>query len=316
MKASLTKTQVWFKLLVSSNWKNKISNYIIVTVVQLIALFLHRLQSPACLVAHNGNRFDFVILKKELEALKAQLPDNTYCVDSLPLFQALEQDRERKEKAVQENADNELADLELTAITAMEELEGSSSTLSQMQMLNETTPQRSKITENYKKALRSYLDVTPSTPDQPSQTSRQRKSPPRSKRQLFPTEGESSNSASPPSTPVPTTQLSPSQPKKRFRLCDVHERLLGVPPKISHYAECDVEALLKCAIAEGSAFVAYAEEHGVKFQDFLGNFWLDFFFSRNVGTILYHCLSFPFSMQILFYLVYLLLTFNTVLFYK
>lgn len=240
----------------------------------MIALFLQRLQSPTCLVAHNGNRFDFIILKKELEALNAQLPDNTYCIDSLPLFQALEQDRERKEKAVQENADNELADLELTAITAMEELEGSPSTLSQMQKLNETTPQRSKITENYKKALRSYLDVTPSTQDKPSETGRQRKSPPRSKRQLFPTEeGESSNSSSPPSTPVPTTQLSPGQPiKKRFRLCDVHERLLGEPPKISHYAECDVEALLKCAIAEGSDFVAYAEEHSVKFQDFSGKF--------------------------------------------
>lgn len=236
---------------------------------QLIALFLQRLQSPACLVAHNGNRFDFVLLKKELDTLKAQLPDDTYCVDSLPLFQALEQEREQKEQAAQQNADNELADLELTAITAMEELEGCSSTLSQMQKLNETTPQRSKITENYKKALRSYLDVTPSTSERPHETTRQRKSPPRSKRQLFPTDGESSNSTS----PVPLTQLTPGQPiKKRFRLCDVHERLLGAPPKISHYAECDVIALLKCAIVEGSAFVAYAEEHGVKFQDFVGNF--------------------------------------------
>lgn len=240
-------------------------------------MFLKRLQSPTCLVAHNGNRFDFIILKKELEALKAQLPDNTYCIDSLPLFQALEQSRERKEKAAQENADNELADLELTAITAMEELEGSRSTLSQMQKLNETTPQRSKLTENYKKALRSYLDVTPSMPHQLSETGRQRKSPPRSKRQLFPTEGETSNSPSPPpsSTPMPSSQLSlsPSQSvKKRFRLIDIHERLLGIPPKISHYAECDVEALLKCAIAEGSDFVAYAEEHGVKFQDFSGKF--------------------------------------------
>lgn len=242
---------------------------------QLIALFLDRLQSPTCLVAHNGNRFDFIILKKELEALKAQLPDNTHCIDSLPLFQALEQSNERKEKAIQENADNELADLELTAITAMEELEGSPSTLSQMQKLNETTPQRSKLTENYKKALRSYLDVTPSSKDHLSETRRQRRSPPRSKRQLFPTEGESSDSTSPSpsSTPMPSSQLSPSQPvKKRFRLCDIHERLLGVPPKISHYAECDVIALLKCAIAEGSFFVAYAEEHGVKFQDFSGKF--------------------------------------------
>lgn len=233
---------------------------------QLIVHFLRRLQSPTCLVAHNGNRFDFIILKKELEALNAQLPDDTYCVDSLPLFQALEQAREQKEKDAQENADNELADLELSALTAMEELEGSPSTLSQMQKLNETTPQRSKITENYKRALRSYLDVTPSQ-DKPNRTPRQRTSPPRSKRQLFPDEETSKDGPS-----ADTPPISNGQPtiKKRFRLCDIHERLLGVPPKISHYAECDVKALLKCAIAEGSEFVRYAEERGVMFRNFSG----------------------------------------------
>lgn len=230
---------------------------------QLIVLFLRRLQAPTCLVAHNGNRFDFVILKKELESLNAQLPDDTYCVDSLPLFQALEQAREQKAKAAQENADNELADLELCALTAMEELEGSPSTLSLMQKRNETTPQRSKITENYKRALRSYLDITPSQDG----TSSQRRSPPRSKRQLFPDDKSVMDPSSGADTPTTSSQKSA---KKRFRLCDVHERLLGQAPKISHYAECDVKALLKCAIAEGPDFVAYADEHGVKFKDFSG----------------------------------------------
>lgn len=238
---------------------------------QLIVLFLRRLQAPACLVAHNGNRFDFIILKKELESLKAQLPDDTYCVDSLPLFQALEQGREQKAKAAQENADNELADLELTALTAMEELEGSPSTLPQMQKLNETTPQRSKITENYKRALRSYLNVTPSQDKPTDETpSERRRSPPRSKRQLFPDDNGGGDSSGVQYTPPPTSSSQQQPGKKRFRLCDVHERLLGQPPKISHYAEADVKALLKCAIVEGMDFVMYAEEHGVKFQDFAG----------------------------------------------
>lgn len=235
---------------------------------KLIELFLRRLQAPTCLVAHNGNRFDFVLLKTQLESLNAHLPDDTYCIDSLPLFQALEHAREEKQKAIQDNADNELADLELTALTAMEELEGSPSTLSQMQKLNETTPQRAKIAENYKKALRSYLDVTPSQDECSVEKHAEEASPSRSKRRLFPDESEEGSTF----VAVPSTPRINSPTKKQFRLCDVHERLLGKPPKVSHYAECDVETLLKCAIVEGEQFVAYAEEHMVKFRDFSGKF--------------------------------------------
>lgn len=226
---------------------------------QCIVLFLERLQTPTCLVAHNGNRFDFPILKKEIESLNAQLPDCTYCVDSLPLFQTLDQISTQQEKIAQENEKNELADLEMSAISAMEELEGKETTLSQMQKLNETTPRRDRMEANYKRALRSYLDVTPTQDDK-----EKRKSPPRSKRQLFP---EAHSSTNIPETPQ-STGLKPA--KKKFRLCDIYERSFGEPPKHAHYAEGDVKALLKCAIAQGPDFVAYAEEHCVKFNDFSG----------------------------------------------
>uniref|UniRef100_A0A1Q3FPV4 Putative deddh 3'-5' exonuclease domain of three prime repair exonuclease n=1 Tax=Culex tarsalis TaxID=7177 RepID=A0A1Q3FPV4_CULTA len=232
---------------------------------QLIVLFLERLQSPTCLVAHNGNRFDFVILKKELEALNAPLPDATYCIDSLPLFQTLDQISAQQEKIAQENEKNELADLELTAITAMEELEGKETTLSQMQKLNETTPRREKVSENYKRALRSYLDVTPT--QEAKETPKQ--SPPRSKRQLFPEAHEGHSRADIPDTAAQTSAtMKPA--RKRFRLCDIYERSFGTPPKCAHYAEGDVKALLKCAIAHGPEFVRYAEEHCVRFSDFSG----------------------------------------------
>lgn len=231
---------------------------------QLIVLFLERLQSPTCLVAHNGNRFDFVILKKELQDLNAQLPDATYCIDSLPLFQTLDQVSAQQLKIAQENEKNELADLELTAISAMEELESKETTLSQMQKLNETTPRRDKINENYKRALRSYLDVTPTSEkkENPNQ------SPPRSKRQLFP---EAHEGPSGTDIPIKASQSSTIKPaRKRFRLCDIYERSFGEPSKNAHYAEGDVKALLKCAIAHGPNFVSYAEEHCVKFSDFSG----------------------------------------------
>ncbi|KAL9699430.1 hypothetical protein quinque_002871 [Culex quinquefasciatus] len=173
----------------------------------------------------------------------------------------------QQEKIAQENEKNELADLELTAISAMEELEGKQTTLSQMQKLNETTPRRDKINEHYKRALRSYLDVTPTqeTKETPKQ------SPPRSKRQLFPDAHEGPSGADIPE-PEPAAQSSSGMKpaRKRFRLCDIYERSFGEPPKCAHYAEGDVKALLKCAIAHGPNFVAYAEEHSVRFSDFSG----------------------------------------------
>ncbi|XP_058834143.1 uncharacterized protein LOC131691625 [Topomyia yanbarensis] len=233
---------------------------------QLIVLFLERLQSPTCLVAHNGNRFDFIILKKELEALDAKLPDDVYCVDSLPLFRHLAQVKKQSERAANENAKNKLADLELTALAAMEELQGSQSMLTQKQTQNEVTPQKNKLQINFKKALRSYLDVTPSQEPQSEEQSVPAR-PPRSKRQLFPdAEGTSSSTQSCRSQTFKQTDF------KRFRLCDVYERSFGEPPKCSHYAESDVETLLKCAIADKEGFVAYAEDQCVKFNLFAGTF--------------------------------------------
>lgn len=56
--------------------------------VDLINGFLSQHQSPICLVAHNGNNFDYPILKAEINKTKAVLSD-VVCVDSLITFQQL-----------------------------------------------------------------------------------------------------------------------------------------------------------------------------------------------------------------------------------
>ncbi|XP_026494466.2 three-prime repair exonuclease 1-like [Vanessa tameamea] len=47
---------------------------------------------PVCLVAHNGNRFDFKIIKNEFENAKAVLPRGLYCVDSIKAFKEILKD--------------------------------------------------------------------------------------------------------------------------------------------------------------------------------------------------------------------------------
>ena len=50
---------------------------------ELINYFLARLPGPLCLVAHNGDLYDFPLLKAELEKAKTTLVSKTLCADSL-----------------------------------------------------------------------------------------------------------------------------------------------------------------------------------------------------------------------------------------
>ena len=48
----------------------------------LINGFLTCLPSPVCLVAHNGNAYDFALLKSELEKVNTHLNTGILCADS------------------------------------------------------------------------------------------------------------------------------------------------------------------------------------------------------------------------------------------
>ncbi|XP_028164963.1 uncharacterized protein LOC114356077 [Ostrinia furnacalis] len=54
-----------------------------------IVTFLKQLTKPVCLVAHNGNRFDFKILLTEFCDANMFLPDDLLCVDSLTGFRKI-----------------------------------------------------------------------------------------------------------------------------------------------------------------------------------------------------------------------------------
>ncbi|XP_028923388.1 three prime repair exonuclease 2 [Ornithorhynchus anatinus] len=60
------------------------------TVVKALREFLSRQASPICLVAHNGFAYDFPLLRTELGRLDANLPENTYCLDTLPALKGLD----------------------------------------------------------------------------------------------------------------------------------------------------------------------------------------------------------------------------------
>ncbi|WAR30772.1 TREX2-like protein, partial [Mya arenaria] len=58
--------------------------------VQLLTCFLQNLAKPVCLLAHNGNKFDFPLLMQELKRISMSLDATLLCADTLEAFRALD----------------------------------------------------------------------------------------------------------------------------------------------------------------------------------------------------------------------------------
>ncbi|RZF47623.1 hypothetical protein LSTR_LSTR017352 [Laodelphax striatellus] len=88
------------------------------------------LPKPVCMLAHNGNRFDFPIIKSELAENGAALPDDLYCADTLMGFRALLYDTIRNADDLEMDSDEDtqfLSLLETENIIKQEESENDES---------------------------------------------------------------------------------------------------------------------------------------------------------------------------------------------
>jgi three prime repair exonuclease-1 len=90
------------------------------TTADLLNSFLSCLPSPVCLVAHNGNAYDFPLLKAELEKSGAQLNPGLLCVDSLLGLRELLQKQGKTERRNPENVNyKEIKAREIYAATEL-----------------------------------------------------------------------------------------------------------------------------------------------------------------------------------------------------
>uniref|UniRef100_A0A0A9XWM0 Three prime repair exonuclease 1 n=1 Tax=Lygus hesperus TaxID=30085 RepID=A0A0A9XWM0_LYGHE len=55
----------------------------------LLTNFINRVPPPVCLLAHNGNRFDFPLLQAHTKLLRKPLPEGLLCADTLLAFREL-----------------------------------------------------------------------------------------------------------------------------------------------------------------------------------------------------------------------------------
>lgn len=122
--------------------------------VMLINQFLETQEKPICLVAHNGKRFDFPILRTEIHRTGEQFLDDVLCVDSLEAFRDLHKQREEAAEIVQETEVTSTVAVPVEFQDGYDELlcqiademeekkPGGKKSIEEIMRINETTPQK------------------------------------------------------------------------------------------------------------------------------------------------------------------------------
>ncbi|XP_014241279.1 three-prime repair exonuclease 1 [Cimex lectularius] len=213
----------------------------------LLHSFLLRHPEPICLLAHNGNNFDFPLIQSHSKFLKRPLPDDILCADTLHAFRELKIVERPPPRHIPldvmepytlhnfEFGTNcwppETDDIGPDVIKFLDDIEHSLyeqykglETDAVMSSLYKGTPTRRASVGNPPKINRK------SPPLHESMTSE------RIRRRLD------------------FDKKSPRPCKPSYRLQAVYQHLFGKPPENSHTAEGDCLALLKCIAAIGTPF--------------------------------------------------------------
>ncbi|ETN67448.1 three prime repair exonuclease 1 [Anopheles darlingi] len=127
---------------------------------ELFKMFLSRLQKPICLVAHNGYRFDFILLKKQLTSIGISLEAGTVvCIDTIPAFRSIEADIDRFTLENCDGLDDAVAELEYQTVRMLETMQKSGS--AKADLPESLTPPNEEIERKHKQVVKAYLSISP-----------------------------------------------------------------------------------------------------------------------------------------------------------
>ncbi|CAH2097956.1 unnamed protein product [Euphydryas editha] len=108
----------------------------------MLNTFLNVLEKPVCLVAYNGHRFDFPILKNHLKKLGVDFSSDLLCADCFIGFFNIIEKNENKDTSISNENGTHTFDVNINN-TILTDIEPKS-----MQSINETTPKRQIIKSN------------------------------------------------------------------------------------------------------------------------------------------------------------------------
>ena len=229
--------------------------------------FLSHLPFPVCLVAHNGNMYDFPLLKAELLKAGSVLGSNIFCVDSyLGIKNIFEKNtesslaRDAQHSGIKYLEERKLLQREMQAAKVL--LEAGKFDDDMEIGLNETDLTRDSLAnENSEILLKSNMlidkkkiELTPLKNSNP--LSRITKFVKRKQMQS----SEFSKSKK-------KIEFSTFEYPKSFSLGNLHEHLLGYPPIVSHGAEADCLTLLRITAVLGVKWLVWVNNNCTLFSN-------------------------------------------------
>ena len=125
---------------------------------ELLNSFLSRLSAPLCLVAHNGDKYDFPLLKAELEKAGITLPFHTLCADS---YLGIKEIVSRKEEVIHSLIDNHMdigstENSETSSLTEILDIE-----YGDIEKENSRTPTKTSVRIKSQKKLEFFVRESP-----------------------------------------------------------------------------------------------------------------------------------------------------------
>ena len=263
----------------------------------MIECFINKLQQPVCLIAHNGNKFDFPLLKKQYDLLNGNFPENLRCCDSLLVFQQLELQAENQERMMHENyrlslwdnalnknfvMNSQLEDLldqnPIKAEIKVEQDENEDSLFFIKEELDAIT-QQEEMNEKNKLTMQQINEQTPIKATEPTNLKPINivenegrkvstwKLPMISFRLIQLSFQKALKSSSRELFPALPSSSKPKYIKGKFTLGGIYNRTFGKYPEKGHNAESDVISLLKCAVACKKNFIKVTQQISISFKD-------------------------------------------------
>jgi DNA polymerase III epsilon subunit-like protein len=237
----------------------------------LLNMFLARLPSPVCLVAHNGNLYDFPLLKAEMEKAGTKLGSQILCADSYiglkEIFKKRKEINEAevaKKKEIERTDERKYIKSELEAVTELlnageyetemkeEKCDKANAEVQRKRKSQESTNSSEDLKISKVKKLEDELT--------PSRTGIMMASnfKPRKIKHLSCSENMKHRKKLIFSiTSMPTS----------FSLINLHKHLLGCPPAQSHGAEADCLELLRTTAVLGREWLEWVQDNCFMFEN-------------------------------------------------
>lgn len=208
----------------------------------LLNSFIGHLPQPVCLVAHNGNRYDFPLLKSELQKANSDLDPSLTTIDSLEAL-----------RFIFKNMDMIIESEEIEELV----INGA---------LDEEMEVDSKAAEVQKPCLRDEDELNVYKTPEKSASMRPKYPPPtnhtlnrRQASELLSNERRRNGAKI-------KRKLNFNTPSS-FSLPKLFEHIFGQEPNNSHGAEVDVLNLMRVCATKSRAFYEYTEKNAVPFQN-------------------------------------------------